>query len=46
MNKFSLTARSVTFAAIAGLSLGLGAPAAIAAPQVSILAQSPQPPAV
>ena len=44
MNKFSLTARSVTFAAIAGLSLGLGAPAAIAAPQVSILAQSVPPP--
>ena len=43
MNKFSLAARSVTFAAIAGLSLSLTAPAALAAPQVSILAQSPVP---
>ncbi|MEB2597360.1 SpaH/EbpB family LPXTG-anchored major pilin [Corynebacterium amycolatum] len=30
MNKFSRTARSVTFAAIAGLSMGVSAPAAIA----------------
>lgn len=30
MNKFSRTARSVTFAAIVGLSMGVSAPAAIA----------------
>ncbi|MBG9294940.1 SpaH/EbpB family LPXTG-anchored major pilin [Corynebacterium diphtheriae] len=32
MNKFSRTARSVTFAAIVGLSMGVTAPAALAAP--------------
>jgi len=30
VNKFSRTARSVTFAAIVGLSMGVSAPAAIA----------------
>lgn len=33
MNKFSRTARSVTFAAIVGLSMGISAPAAIAQPE-------------
>ena len=33
MNKFSRTARSVTFAAIVGLSMGVSAPAAIAQPE-------------
>ena len=39
MNKNSLTLRSVTFAAIAGLSMSLAAPGAIAAPEVTVLAQ-------
>ena len=33
MNKFSRTARSVTFAAIVGLSMGISAPAVIAQPE-------------
>ena len=40
MKKFSLAARSVTFAAIAGLSLGLSAPVSLAAPEVAIQAQA------
>lgn len=40
MNKFSRTARSVTFAAIVGLSMGISAPAAIAAPETAIVAQA------
>lgn len=42
MNKNSMTLRSVTFAAIAGLSLSLAAPGAIAAPEVTTLAQGGQ----
>lgn len=43
MNKNSTTLRSVTFAAIAGLSLSLAAPGAIAAPEVTTLAQAQGP---
>ena len=39
MNKNSMTLRSVTFAAIAGLSMSLAAPGAIAATEVTTLAQ-------
>ncbi|MCG7258274.1 MULTISPECIES: SpaH/EbpB family LPXTG-anchored major pilin [unclassified Corynebacterium] len=42
MNKNSMTLRSVTFAAIAGLSMSLAAPGAIAAPEVTTLAQGEQ----
>lgn len=42
MKKNSLTIRSITFAAVAGLSLGIAAPGAIAVAQEGAQVQQPQ----
>lgn len=44
MKKNSLTIRSITFAAVAGLSLGIAAPGAIAVAQEGAQVQQPRRP--